>query len=58
MEEAEMSGATMLKDSSVGDWLFKKKKKPNMNSTFEIQEKITANGLGSDRFGIQSYFIS
>ena len=27
MEEAEMSGATMLKDSSVGDWLFKKKKK-------------------------------
>ena len=26
MEEAEMSGATMLKDSSVGDWLFKKKK--------------------------------
>ena len=54
-----MSGATMIKDSSVGGWpLKKKKKKPNMNSTFEIKEKITANGLGSDRFCIESYFIS
>lgn len=52
-----MSGATMIKDSSVGGWPLKKKK-PNMNSTFEIQEKITANGLGSDRFCIESYFIS
>lgn len=58
MEEAEVSGATMIKDSSVGGRPLKKKKKPNMNSTFEIQEKITANGLGSDRFCIESYFIS
>ena len=41
-----MSGATMLKDSSVGDWLLKKKKKPNMNSTFEIQEKNYCKWLG------------
>ena len=39
-------------------WIGHKKKESNMNSTFEIQEKITANGLGSDRFCIESYFIS
>lgn len=50
MEEAEVSGATMIKDSSVGGWPLKKKKSQTWTPHLRSKKKLLQMAWGQTDF--------